>query len=140
MPELKTDDLFVSHAWKYGDDYNRLVGLLDAAPNFQGRNYSVPKHDPAIDPNTSSGRVKLLNALDAQVKPVNCMLILGGMYAAYSYWIKQEIRIAKEYGKPIIAVYPWGQERMPADVHDAADEEVKWNTDSIVAAIRRRSI
>lgn len=140
MPDLKTYDLFISHAWRYNDDYFRLEKLLNEAPNFYWRNYSAPKHDPAIDPETDSGRAKLTNALDAQIRPVNCVLIIGGMYAAYSYWIRQEIRLAKEYYKPIVAIYPHGGERMPQEVQEAAKEVVNWSTSSIVDAIRRRSL
>ena len=52
MPELKTYDLFISHAWKYNEDYYRLVDMLNNAPNFKWRNYSVPEHDPVLIPMT----------------------------------------------------------------------------------------
>ena len=35
MPPLKTYDLFISHAWKYDDDYYRLVKLLENAIYFR---------------------------------------------------------------------------------------------------------
>lgn len=50
MPNLKTYDLFISHAWKYGDDYDRLVALLDSALYFSYRNYSAPKDKPIAAP------------------------------------------------------------------------------------------
>ena len=34
MPSLKTYDLFISHAWRYNADYNRIVEMLNAAPDF----------------------------------------------------------------------------------------------------------
>lgn len=39
MPELKTYDLFISHAWKSieNSEYYRLVELLKAAPLFKWR-------------------------------------------------------------------------------------------------------
>lgn len=140
MPELKTYDLFLSHAWRYNDDYYRLEKMLKEAPLFKWRNYSVPVHDPLIDPNTTVGKAKLTELLDRQVRPVNCVIILGGMYAAYSEWILKEIKLAQSYNKPIIGVYPWGQVNMPKVVQDAADELVNWQTSSIIAAIRRQSL
>jgi hypothetical protein len=140
MPELKIYDLFLSHAWRYNDDYYRLEKMLKEAPLFKWRNYSVPEHDPLIDPDTPIGKSKLTELMDRQVRPVNCVLILGGMYAAYSEWILKEIKIAQGYNKPIIGVYPWGQQNMPIVVQNAAVELVRWNTDSIVSAIRRHSI
>ena len=38
--------------------------------------------------------------------------------------------------KKIIAIEPWGAERTSTVVKNAADIIVKWNTDSIVSAIR----
>ena len=63
MPDLKTYDLFISHAWRYHEDYDRLVTLLNNAPNFKWRNYSVPRHDPKIDPDTEVGFRKLKEEL-----------------------------------------------------------------------------
>jgi hypothetical protein len=140
MPDLKTYDIFISHAWRYSDDYNRLVKLLNEAPRFDWRNYSDPKHDPVIDPNTDVGRRKMKKELDEQIRPVNCVIVISGMYVAYRYWIQTEIDIAIDYKKPIIGVRPWGQERTPQEVQDVADEMVGWNTDSIVSAIRRHSL
>ena len=78
--------------------------------------------------------------LDNQVRPVNCVLILGGMYAAHSDWILKEIELAKAYRKPILGIYPWGQQNMPLAIQNAATELVGWNTSTIVSAIRRNSL
>ncbi|MCL6611029.1 MAG: TIR domain-containing protein [Peptococcaceae bacterium] len=140
MPDLKTYDLFISHAWRYDDDYYRLEKFLKDAPLFKWRNYSVPKHDPALDPNKPTDRNKLLEALRQQIRPVNCVIILSGMYVAYSDWIQSEINIAQEYKKPIIGVRPWGQERIPTAVSSVAKTVVGWNTSSIISAIRTYSL
>ena len=78
--------------------------------------------------------------LDEQIRPVNCVIVISGMYVAYRYWIQTEINIASRYVKPIIGVKPWGQERIPQEVQDVASEMVGWNTDSIVSAISRHSL
>lgn len=97
MPSLKTYDLFLSHAWKYNEDYYRLEEMLKDANLFKWRNYSVPIHDPLINPNHPVGKVKLTHLLNKQLKPVNCVLIIGGMYAAHSEWILKEIEIASNF-------------------------------------------
>lgn len=140
MPALKTYDLFTSHAWRYNEEYYKLIEMLDNASNFNYRNYSVPKHDPLVDPNTEVGKKKLKELLDKQIKPVNCVLVIAGMYVAHRYWLQTEIDIAQSYSKPIIGIRPWGQERVPKEVQDAAVEIVGWNTNSIVSAIRKQSI
>lgn len=133
---LKTYRLFISHAWRYSDSYRRLVDLLDSAPRFKWSNYSVPKHD-SLDTATDK---ELTDALRRQIRPTQCVVIISGMYFNHSKWIQKEIDIAQEMGKPIVAIRPWGAERTPKVVQDAAKDVVGWNTSSIVNAIRRYSL
>ena len=136
MPALKTYVGFISHAWAYHDDYYRLEKMLKDAPNFSFRNASVPRHDGIAAPVTTA---KLKNALDEQIRISNIIIILAGMYAAHREWIAEEIAMAARYQKPIIGVVPWGQERTPQLVATAAKDMVRWNTDSIVSAIRQHA-
>jgi hypothetical protein len=138
MPALKTYDLFLSHMWRKSEnsEYYRLEQLLKDTNNFSWRNYSVPEHDPL---GTKTDK-ELRDALDRQIKPINCFVIISGMYVNHRKWIQEEIDIAKKYNKPIIGVIPQGQERVPVEVQNAASEMVRWNTDSIVTAIRKWSL
>lgn len=134
MPALKTYDLFISHAWDYNEEYYRLVEMLNGAPNFKWRNYSVPEHDPL------AGGSQLRQQLRGQIRPVNAMLILAGMYVNHRDWIQSELDLAREYSKPIIGIYPRGQERAPAQVVAASTAMARWNTDSVIEAIRLHSL
>jgi hypothetical protein len=136
MPTLRTYDLFISHAWTYNDDYHRLVDLLDGAPNFDWRNFSVPEHDPLHNGSTSQLRA----ALRRQVIRVHAVLMLAGVYASHSDWMQEELEMAEHHDKPIIGIYPWGSQRASSAVQDAAHEMVAWNTSSIVDAIRRHAL
>ena len=131
---MKTRNLFISHSWSYGNAYDLLVGLLNRAPNFAYRDYSVPKDDPIHNaPNTDA----LEDAIKNQIRSCSVVLIMAGKYATYSKWIQKEIHIAQnDYDKPIVAICPWGSEQISSVVRDAADEIAKWNTQSIVDAIR----
>lgn len=133
---MRTYNLFISHSWTYGDEYERLVNLLRTRPYFVFRDSSVPKNDPL---HTNGTDRQLYNAIKNKISPSSAVLILAGVYSTYSKWIDKEIQIAQEgfYApKPIIAIEPWGSERTSATVKDAADKVVKWNTKSIVTAIR----
>lgn len=134
MPHLKTYVVFISHAWRYHDDYERLVNLLDNADLFKWRNSSVPKTD-AFDKSLSNKQ--LISALDEQIRISNVVVMLSGMYAAHSEWMQTEINISAKYAKPIVGVLPWGSDRVPVAIQQAASEIVKWNTQSIVNAIRK---
>jgi hypothetical protein len=138
---MKTYNIFISHAWKYTEHYNKIVQWLNEAQSegkFNWKNYSVPQHDPLIDPNTQAGKKKLKEELEGQIKPASIVIILSGMYAAYSDWIDFEIDTAVSYGKYIIGVKPWGQERIPTKVSNNADIMVGWNKSSVVDAVAAR--
>lgn len=96
----------------------------------------ITEYDPVIDPNTEVGKRKLSDELDQQIRPVNCFLVIAGIYANHKYWIQKEVEIAQSYGKPIVGLIPWGQERTPTYIQETADIMVAWNTISIVQAIR----
>ena len=138
MPPLSTYRLFISHSWAYGDAYEKLVKFFDEYPNFKWIDYSVPKDNPIHNAPTSR---QLYDAIKAQVAPVNCVIILAGVYSTYSEWINKEIEISKKvYNKPVVAVQPWGAERTSKIVRENADEVVAWRSSSIVDAIRKISI
>ncbi len=135
MPQLKTYRGFISHSWDYSDAYVSMEKMLKDFPNFDWGNYSVPKTDP-LKVNTDK---ELTERLHNQIKPTNHVIIIAGMYANHRKWIQKEIDIAKSYGKPIIAVKPWGSQMTPREVIEAATEVVGWNAASIVAAVRRHA-
>ena len=132
MPTLNTRRLFISHAWSYDYHYNKVVEWFDDASNFDWRNYSVPSHD-ACSETTKKG---LKECLTRQINPSQGIIILAGMYAAHSDWIDYEIDEALRLGKTIIGVRPWGQERTPIKIQNAADVMVNWQQSSIVDTVR----
>ena len=133
---MKTYNIFISHSWGYSDTYEGLVNLLDERSYFRYRNYSVPKDDPI---HTRGTNRELYEAIKRHMSGTHVIVILAGVYATYSKWINHEIAIAQrgfENPKPILAIQPWGAEKTSVVVKNAADKIVKWNTESIVSAIR----
>jgi len=57
------------------------------------------------------------------------------MYANYSKWIKKELDGAEYYGKPVLAVNPWSQERKSSVVQQRATKPVGWNKQSVINEI-----
>ena len=136
MPALKQRMIFISHAWRYDSHYNKIVEWFDDAANFAWKNCSVPS-DSALPDKTLKG---LRAGMTRQISPSQVVVILGGMYAAHSDWIKYEIAEANRFEKPIIGVKPWGQERIPKIVQDASwCDPVGWNSTSVISAVRRFS-
>ena len=133
---MKNYNLFISHSWSYSDGYQNLVNLLRKRSYFDFSNYSVPRDDPIHNAGTDA---QLRAAIKAKMAPCSAVLILAGVYAAYSKWIDKEIVLAEtgfKQRKPIIAIEPRGSEKTSVRVKNAADRIVGWNTESIVKAIR----
>lgn len=128
---MTTYNLFISHAWHRNEHYNKILEWLNAS-TIQWRNYSVPEHDP-LDANNAT---KLKAALTEQIRHASAVIILSGMYANYSNWIDYEINEAIRMGKTIIAVEPWGQEKVPSKISECATITVGWNSSSLISAIR----
>lgn len=126
-------NIFISHSWNYSNQYEGLLNLLKARPYFEFKDYSVPKNDPI---HNAPYDYQLRAAIKNQMQHASCVIVLAGVYASCSKWIDIEIDLAKELNKKIIAVEPYASSNTSAKVKNAASEIVKWNTDSIVKAIR----
>ncbi|MDD2245407.1 MAG: TIR domain-containing protein [Dysgonamonadaceae bacterium] len=132
---VRTYNLFISHSWTYTDAYEKLVSMLDKG-NISYKNYSIPKDDPL---HTNGTDKALYEAIKNKISPSSVVIILAGVYSTYSKWIDKEIKISTtEFSskKPILAIEPWASERTSKKVKDNADMIVKWNTDSIIKAIK----
>lgn len=125
----RTYNLFISHSWKHERQYHGLENLLKS---FGFNNYSVPKDDPI---HNAGNDAQLQQAIKNQMSPCSAVIVLAGVYATYSKWINKEIDLAKGglakggfiKPKPVIAVRPWGNQRISKKVRDAADRLVGWN-------------
>ena len=129
-------NIFISHSWGYGDDYETLKGFLDDS-RLYWRDYSVPKDDPI---HNVRSRIALRTALAEKIRHASCVIVPAGVYCSYSDWIEEEIVLALEMEKPIIGVRLWGAERISSLVQDNADVIVGWNKESVAKAVEDYSI
>lgn len=134
--------VFISHSWKYSEHYDKLSEwIFQDNWNSNGTpvlflDYSVPKDDPIhFAPNEATLRA----AIFAKIAAANVVVIPTGMYAHYSKWIGKEIEGSQMYGKPILAVDPWGAQKTASVVGEAASEVVGWNKNSVASGIWRLS-
>ena len=139
---MATYNIFISHAWQYSDRYYDTIRLLDNAASkysdFDYVDYSVPKHDPLIDPNTEIGNRKLTQLLRNQIAKASSIIVPAGMYVNNRYWIQKEIDIAVtgfQSPKRIIAIRRRGQQRTPQELIELADRTVKWSSTSLAKAV-----
>ena len=127
--------VFISHSWTYEDHYQEVKGLLDDAYGFEYFDHSVSSDDP-IDAQLPN---HLRKKIRDQIQSTSVVLVLAGMYVAYSDWIQEEIEIANEMEKPIIGVIPPENDRMAAVVKENAVELVEADGTEILDAIERHT-
>ena len=133
--------LFISHAWDYNNDYAALVRLLNGEVGFKWVDFSIPKSDPLpTHPALAKSYRYLIRQLDEQIRQVDCLLVIAGMYLKNRGWIQSEIDAALEFKKPIIAVSPFGSERVPSELNSVTVTEwVGWRGSSVTAAIKKHA-
>ena len=110
-----------------------MVDLLDSRDYFRWEDYSMPEEDPA----DAASSKELIRILKRQIKYSSALIVISGMDVSQSDWIKAEINIAVNKGKPILGVRPRGNKRTPKKVRKNSDKLVNWNTESIVEGVRR---
>lgn len=133
-------DLFISHAWRYHDDWTRMGELLDRVPDLRWRNFSVPWYDPALDPNTELGDRFVRRWLEQQIAPVHGMILLSSVWNSKSArkWVELEIDLARALGIPIVAVPVFGEHEVPHEVAARADAVCPWDSRQIIEAFEAR--
>lgn len=133
---MRTYNIFISHSWSYNADYDRLVQMLNSAPYFSWKNYSVPFDDPLA----GGSKAKLAAEIESQIRLASVVLVIAGMYVSYREWIQFEIDVSDKYNKPLIGIHPWGSTNTPYSITRSAITTVGWNTSSIVDAIKTYAI
>ncbi len=106
-------NVFISHSWGYSEHYKSLSEWIfnekwtveQARLNLTFCDHSVPRDNPV---HKAPAQRALQEAIFNKVKISHVVVIPTGMYVNYSDWIEKEIVGANQYGKPILAVNPWG--------------------------------
>jgi hypothetical protein len=133
-----TCDLFLTHAWRYHDDWLRMVELLNAQGVRSWRNFSLPWYDPALDPRTPDGGKVVRWGLETQIIPCHAVVLLAGVYQQLGCrtWVETEVEMARRHHKTIIAVPPRGTDTVPPEVLTLADTAAPWHGAAIMTLAR----
>ncbi|WP_027157892.1 TIR domain-containing protein [Methylobacter luteus] len=124
--------IFVSHSWKYSYELERLRNLLNARGYFNVE-FEEASRDKPIN---STDAYYIKRRLTENISNSNIVLGLAGIYASYSDWMEWELDKAIELDVPIVGVIPFGQGRISRVVSSRSITDIRWNTESIVKAIR----
>ena len=128
----KTYSIFISHSWQNSDALVNLRRLLNDRGYFSVEFEEVSKDEPI----NSSNAYYIKKRLAEKIGNSDVVLGLAGIYASHSDWMEWELEKALELDVPIVGVIPRGQERISTIVSSRSKIDVRWNTESIVAAIR----
>lgn len=95
-------DIFISHAWRFHEEWKSLVNILDDINEIEWRNFSVPWHDPALRPTNEIGMTSITNTLKAQIIPCNVCFFITDLYLhkSNSKWLDLAKKFAYEYKIP----------------------------------------
>ena len=133
MNSPKCYDLFVTHAWRFHDDWSQFADLMDQGEGVEWRNFSLPWHDPAIKPSTELGGRFIRNNLECQIIPAQVVILLAGVYSINSArkWLDLEIEFARKHEKPILGMPAFGEDAVPEDVEVKCNTCVSWDIGKI---------
>lgn len=124
--------IFISHSWSYTEDLEALQKLLNNSGYLNVEFLEATKDTPI----NSDHAPYIKSVLKNKILDADVVLALAAIYASHSDWMIWELETAKTNKIPIIGIIPRGQERISTEVSSRSLIDVKWNTDSIINAIR----
>jgi hypothetical protein len=136
MPE-RMYDLFITHAWRYHDDWTRVSEMFDKFLGDSWRNFSVPWYDPALDPNTEVGSRLIHRWLEQQILPTCGVILLSSVYENRSAqkWVILEVELARKYQKRIVGLPAFGVASMAPEAAALVDQQCPWDAGQIIAVL-----
>ncbi len=137
LMEDRIYDLFITHAWRYHDDWTRLVKMLDQSLDRSWRNFSVPWYDPALDPNTEVGNRMIYRWLEQQIIPSCAVILLSAAHEnkGARKWIEIEVQMARKHKKRIIGIPAFGRVSMSPQAAALADIVCPWDPGLLISAL-----
>jgi hypothetical protein len=133
-----TYDIFISHSWRYDQEWTDMVALLDGVLGRKWRNWSLPWYDPGLDRFTPQGHAELVDILDGQLSQCGALLVLADICKGNrgSTWLGIEIELAKKYRKPIFGIAGNHDGAFPEQFRKDVLAVVKWSAKDIVGLLK----
>jgi hypothetical protein len=134
MAQKKIFDIFISHAWRYSEDYDRLMSMLKQIPHLNFRIHSAYRYD-TLHPGNPGDKIILLEQMEQQILSANCVLVITRMHFFFRDWIQWTMDYAKKHNKPIIGIKSPGVGDIPDDISNKAHVMVNWDIEKIIQEI-----
>ena len=127
MEGLITHKLFISHNGEGNEEYLNFFHRLLEAPDFEWKDYGIPGENKT-------------EQLEEQIKPVQLVIILSGLYNRYPQLILKQIEISRKMNKPLISIRPYGMEEVPKQLEPLVQDIIGWNRVCIVETIENNLV
>lgn len=135
---MYSKNLFFSYYFKHQTEYDGILKLLSERGYFDFRNGSLDEDNPAKTTKQIEEDIK------SKINWAGTVVVVIGPGTYTRDWVNFEIDYAAQNSKRIVGVYVRGQSssRIPASLRQLHNEGyselalVRWNSDSIVSAIR----
>ncbi|WP_193754568.1 TIR domain-containing protein [Sphingomonas sanguinis] len=114
-------NVFISHAWHRSASYDGVVRLLNEQPRFRWRGYSFGGDRLLAGPDERLPTRTLKALIAGRLGRSNCPVLTASVYIDRRRCVQEEIDLAVEMHKPIVAVLALGQKRLPRRLHVYAD-------------------
>ena len=134
MSEQDPIRVFATHCFDENDDYLRVFEFLESVERFYYLNVSKPDNVPA-----AGGAQAIRDELIAQITQAETVLLLASVYAQRPDLVRVMMDIAKANKIKMIGIRPYGEEDMPDEIVERADEVLEWNDREMVDAIKRNA-
>lgn len=133
LAKVSYRSIFISPAWQIGDDYDRLVKLLNQGFGLnQWQNLATEQNCPE-----HPARGLPAPVLEDLIHRAGVVIVLSGLYQQFRDAIQKEIAIATRLGIPIISVVPLGQQSSPEGIRDFAALDLPWACNRICNAVKQ---
>jgi hypothetical protein len=115
--------LFITHLEGDDEEYQLFLSKLKDS-------YDLEWEDHAVQNNNEPEQIK------EQMEQVDAVVVLSGLIGKDEKLLTLQIQAARELGKPIVVIRPYGMENVPFNLENIASEVVGWNAPCIVDAIK----
>jgi len=135
---MKSKNLFFSYYYRNSTECDRLIEMLEDRGYFDYSNSSLDEESNAENEDYIKTKIR------SKINWAGTIVVLIGPGTYTRKYVNYEIEYARKKEKRIVGVYLWGesQSKLPVELRKAHNEDyndlalVRWNSDSIVDAIR----
>jgi len=126
--------IFISHSFDHAD---KLLGVMNfiRKRGIKHVNHSIPAWDRYNGPDIQA-------EIESRVRQSDRIVVILTKGIHKSPWIEAEVKWARKYGKPIIAVWPYGEagEAIPRVVADSDPYFSGWRATSLEKALKLKEV